>query len=185
MEQLSRDIHPSIESVRSQFLLGDPELAAFAAMRQVEVRVREIGNFDAGDIGVHLMRAAFRPIDGPLRDPDAEGGERQGLMDLFAGAIGVFKNPTSHREVTFDDPAEAAEIVGLASLLLRDARPSSPSDLGLGLSFIPALSRGCHRPARCHDQDARQRPTVRRRGHRIGKGAWVVPTATTIAARQS
>ncbi len=113
------DLHPQIESVRTQFLLGEYELAAFAAMKQVEIRVRLLGGFDDADIGRPMMRNAFKPGEGPLHDPNAEPGEQQGLSDLFAGAIGVFKNPTSHRVVTFADPGEAAEIIGLASLLLR------------------------------------------------------------------
>jgi uncharacterized protein (TIGR02391 family) len=65
------------------------------------------------------MRKAFSPKDGVLRDPGAEAGEQQATADLFAGAIGTYKNPASHRTVQFDDPIEAAEAVQLADLLLR------------------------------------------------------------------
>lgn len=45
------------------------------------------------------MREAFNQDRGPLRDPAADGGERVARMELFAGAIGSFKNPHSHRDV--------------------------------------------------------------------------------------
>lgn len=40
-------------------------------------------------------------------------------MEFFKGAIGLFKNPSSHRKVDFSDPTEAAEVVLLADLVLR------------------------------------------------------------------
>jgi uncharacterized protein (TIGR02391 family) len=70
------------------------------------------------------MRAAFQPhkdgkAGGPLADTEAEAGEQEAASALFAGAMGAYKNPSSHRTVQFDDPLEAAEIIQFADLLLR------------------------------------------------------------------
>lgn len=118
-ERLAGDLDPALSSARSNFALGDYETASFAAMKAVEVAVREAADLSNELVGVHLMRKAFGPKDGMLRDPEAEGGEQQATADLFAGAIGAFKNPASHRTVKFEDPVEAAEVIQLADLLLR------------------------------------------------------------------
>lgn len=118
-ERLSVDLHPLIgDRVRAQYLLGEYEAAAFLAMRQVEIRVRDLAGADDSDIGVNLMKRAFAD-GGPLSEPDLDAGERQAKMALYWGAIGVFKNPSSHRQVDFDDPVLASEVVLLADLLLR------------------------------------------------------------------
>jgi uncharacterized protein (TIGR02391 family) len=119
-ERIALALHPSLEGrIRPIFLLGDYETAAFKAMKEVEVRVRELAGLPNELIGVTLMRQAFNPTSGPLTDPTHEGGERQARSDLFAGAIGSFKNPTSHRTVTYSDPTEASEVIMLADLLMR------------------------------------------------------------------
>jgi len=128
-ERLEVDLHPRIEATaRRQYLLGEHELAAFAALREVEIRVRELSGASTSVIGVALMREAFRPTPrdpkdtqstGPLTDADADRGEQVATMELFAGAIGMLKNPTSHRQVNYDDVTEAAEVVLLADLLHR------------------------------------------------------------------
>ena len=118
-DRLAGNLHPSLSSARSNFALGDYETASFAAMKAVEVEVRRVAGLPNELLGVALMRKAFSPKDGALRDPGAEGGEQQATADLFAGAIGAYKNPASHRTVKFDDPVEAAEVIQLADLLLR------------------------------------------------------------------
>jgi uncharacterized protein (TIGR02391 family) len=117
--RLGVDMHPLITGrVRQQFVLGEYELAAIAALREVEIRVRELAGASESDIGVRLMGEAFKPSS-VLHDPSLDKGESEAIMALFRGAIGVFKNPSSHRQVEFDDPTEASEMILLADLLLR------------------------------------------------------------------
>lgn len=119
-ERLAGSLHPVLEEkVRPIFNLGDYETACFAAMKAVEVEVRRASGLDSAIIGVDLMRQAFKPDGGPLADMHAHRGERLAIMELYAGAIGAFKNPASHRTVHFDDPTEAAEVIQTADLLLR------------------------------------------------------------------
>lgn len=120
--RLEVELHPRLEPARTQFLLGEYELAAFRTMREVEIRVRDLGGFDDSRIGVSLMRDAFRVSEtnpGPLTDEDLDAGEREGNQHLFAGAIATFKNPPSHRQVDYEDPTEASEVILFADLLMR------------------------------------------------------------------
>jgi uncharacterized protein (TIGR02391 family) len=119
-DRLVLNLHPLLEAkVRAMFALGDHETSAFAAMKAVEIRVRSLAGAQDALLGVKLMREAFKSDGGPLADPDADKGERVATMELFAGAIGAFKNPASHRTVDDADPTEAAEVVLLADLLMR------------------------------------------------------------------
>ena len=121
-------LHPIIaQKVWSLFLQGDYDTAVFQAFKQVEIAVRKKGNYAETDLGVSLMRDAFHPEDGSLTDLNQQQAEKQGRSDLFAGAIGSYKNPGSHRDVEIT-AEEAAEVIILASHLLRIVDSCNPSE---------------------------------------------------------
>jgi uncharacterized protein (TIGR02391 family) len=124
-------LHPKMaDKVWMAFMRGEFDVAAFQAMKAVEVAVRDATALPDSLLGTKLMQAAFAPENGPLTDMSAEGGERSGRLQFFVGAIACYKNPHSHRDVDLNDPAEAVEIILLANHLLRivDARAKAKGD---------------------------------------------------------
>ena len=106
------------EKVWFIFAQGSYGTAVLEAYKQVEVAVRKAGGYAETDYGVPLMRMAFDDEKGRLTDMSQPEAERKAKCHLFAGAIGAYKNPSSHRDVEFA-PEEAAEIIIIASHLLR------------------------------------------------------------------
>ncbi|MDH2402407.1 TIGR02391 family protein [Bradyrhizobium sp. SSUT18] len=109
-----------IAKVRPFFLRGGYDVAVVQAFKLVEVAVRSAAELSEDLTGQKLMREAFHPEKGPLRDKLAPSGERQALMELFSGAFGLARNPPSHRDVAISR-VEAAQLIGFASYLLTTA----------------------------------------------------------------
>lgn len=88
--------------------------------------MREAGHFGPDDYGTELMRNAFKPAEkkgqavspGPLTDTGLPIAEQEAMANLFSGAIGLYKNPQSHRHVP-TQAEDAAEVIVFASHLLR------------------------------------------------------------------
>lgn len=107
-----------VRKVKQAFIRGDYDTAIFQAFKEVEVRVRKKAKLSDSDIGVPLMRKAFKPEGGILTNEQMDNGEKTARMELFAGAIGSYKNPSSHRDVEIESK-EAADIIHIANQLLR------------------------------------------------------------------
>jgi uncharacterized protein (TIGR02391 family) len=112
-------LHPTIaRKVDVAFQNAEYDTAVFQALREVEVAVRTASGFLPTDIGPALMRKAFDPKTGPLRDDSMIDLEKTAMYEMFAGLVGAYKTPRSHRHVVLD-ASEAAEIIIFASHLLK------------------------------------------------------------------
>ena len=93
-----QQLHPGIaEKARATSVRGSYDTAVFESFREVEIGVRRAGGLSDSDLGTVLVRKAFDVNSGPLTDLSCLPAERQAMSDLFAGAIGLYKNPTRHR----------------------------------------------------------------------------------------
>ena len=118
-ERLGVDLHPRIAArVRWQYLLGEYEAAARLAMREVEIRVRDLANAGNDDLGVALMKEAFKPgARSPTRNWKPVNSRPRWRCSGARSACS--KNPSSHRQVDYEDPTLASEIIHFADLLHR------------------------------------------------------------------
>jgi len=115
-----KTLHPAIASnTFALFLRGHYDTVVFEVFRAVEIAVRDAANLPPTLIGTSLMRKAFATGSGELTDASLVPAEQEATSNLFAGAIGLFKNPTSHRADAINMPEDAVALVMLADYLLR------------------------------------------------------------------
>jgi hypothetical protein len=117
----TRDMfHPALpDPAWNAFTVGDYDTAIFEAFKSLEVAVRTKGNFGGADFGAPLMKRAFDPDTGPLRDKAALRGRRVARCELFTGAFGEIRNPKGHNDATITDAVVAAEELMAAGVLRR------------------------------------------------------------------
>ncbi len=123
-------LHPKlVEKCGDHFFSAKYDDCILNAAKLVEVSVREAANLNDSDIGVNLMRKAFRP-DAPLLKYSENTAEQEAIMHLYSGFIGVFKNPHSHKFIEIKDPLTAFEILSftnhLYSIVIRGVSMKKP-----------------------------------------------------------
>jgi uncharacterized protein (TIGR02391 family) len=113
-------LHPTISATAfSAFLRGEYDIAIFAAFRALENMVREVCRYPNKAIGVKLMRDAFELKTGALTDRTLESGEQEAMSNVYAGVMGLFKNPASHRLNAFTNAEQAVSLVLFANYLIN------------------------------------------------------------------
>lgn len=113
-------LHPRIaHEVKSLFSREHYDTAVFHAFKELEVLLRQAVQGAAHHTGKEVVKAAFNPTSGLLRNtgPEVPESERVAKFALFDGAIGAFKNPGSHRRVELGR-ADGTRLVLFASHLL-------------------------------------------------------------------
>lgn len=105
------------EIVLPLFLAGHYDDAVGAAFKRLEIMIRHEGKYSDEDYGVEMARKAFGK-GGALEDVSTVKSEREAFAHLYAGALGYFKNPHSHRDVGIDDACIAASRILFANELM-------------------------------------------------------------------
>ena len=112
-------LHPMmVDKVWPLFSRGAYDTAVFQAFKEVEVAVRDAGEYPEEDCDAELMKKAFDSKTGKLTETSLTEGEKHATSALFAGAMGLYKDPSCHRNVNFT-AEKAAEMIIFASHLLK------------------------------------------------------------------
>jgi uncharacterized protein (TIGR02391 family) len=113
-------LHPKLRNKPyKDFVDGHPTSAIQEAYKIVEIEVKTASGLKHITSGVQLIIEAFDAATGPLTDRTESDNMRKALPRLFAGAMGRFRNPSTHTHRSFPDLFEAVEELMLASRLLR------------------------------------------------------------------
>ena len=105
-----------VEKCTDHFFAAKYDDCILNAAKVVEVFVREKASLASEDVGVNLMRKAFKP-SAPILKFSAVSAEQEAAMNLYCGFIGFFKNPHSHKFMNISDPLSAFEILCMANHL--------------------------------------------------------------------
>ena len=116
------NLHDSVIAAASDLFSDEHYQSAVSeAFKSIEVRVRDLTQLDKS--GAPLMGDAFGGKAARL-DVAVEAGrrgedERDGFLALFHGAMLAVRNPKAHELFKPEDPQQALEYLGFASLLHR------------------------------------------------------------------
>ncbi|WP_442297166.1 TIGR02391 family protein [Terrabacter sp. RAF57] len=118
------NLHPGVQDAAGElFMDGHYQPSVAEAFKSLEVRVRSMTG--SSKSGAPLMGDAFAfqkddpPIDVAIHEGQSGKDEREGFHAIFRGVMLGIRNPRAHELFAAEDPQQALEYLGLASLLHR------------------------------------------------------------------
>ncbi len=111
-------VHPNI--VKKSFALLNAkqfESAVLQGFKVIETTVRSSIQAPPEEVGAKLLRRAFHPDTGPLRNDALPTAEREAFSNYIAGAFAYYRNSCSHREVEMDFVSTFESLVVASDLL--------------------------------------------------------------------
>lgn len=115
------------EAVRNAFILLEERLRVAVHKEKENMTGTELANY------------AFGAANGPLSKVLGNNtNEKEGLREIYAGAFKLFRNPTAHGVVGYDQ-VEGKSIIGFVNLLLRLV--SKASEMSPQVSFSEQLEK--------------------------------------------
>jgi uncharacterized protein (TIGR02391 family) len=114
------NLHPTIlKRCTSLFNTAHYDEAMLNALKCVEEGLRSKINAGPAEVGQALVDKALNVAAPLLVMTEDVKSEKESAYFLFRGAIGLLKNPNSHRFLDIADPQVALEVLAFASFLLR------------------------------------------------------------------
>ena len=105
--------------IYSDYMAGNFDSVVFKSFKLIEGKIRSKAKLSNSKYGNGLVVTAFNPDRPILHHTEySDKSERMGLQLLFQGALKLFRNPSGHRNIEWEDPNKIIEIVILAKVLL-------------------------------------------------------------------
>jgi hypothetical protein len=115
-EQLKMRCLPILSAGSTDALLWDSAVRTAGVI--LEERLRDVGSItDLARTGRNLVNDVFGN-NGTLASKFSVTAERDGYRDLYAGMVGVFRNPSAHRFID-PSPEEGGAVIIFVNLLLK------------------------------------------------------------------
>ena len=118
-QDLKSDYSPALyEAVSKSFAADDYDATVIAAFKYLDSYLHKLLNVSPHDYyGEALINYAYSPNQGVIQ-MDTHPNEQAGLRNLISGALAIFRNPSAHRFMEYDQ-FTASTVIALVATVIK------------------------------------------------------------------